>query len=305
MGQPPPSPPHRRYPTVDRQAITYIPLLRRVTTMGDDTEQQTKKRKNKWITSYSRPMTQADTEKRLGFRMRALKAIPADRMLANLEGEGPDALLGTKERMDEDFKEASINHLVYSIARTILFDLRCKTGRKSLHLRSTDGDTGGTEEFVVVDLISVTEEKFAPTVEAKRSSLGQAMRQCLLSMKDMRDNNTRGQVNGFVTTGEQWQMLKCDGALFQMMFCLAGWIKRTLFRSGGLHVRSVEQRRHCSGMTEGAGKKLVIIIDLGAKTIRRKSHIQRRRKKTTLIERRPVPDTGWYFTPFPSWGWGP
>lgn len=32
----------------------------------------------------------------------------------------------------------------------------------------------------------------------------------------MRDNNTGGEVYGFVTTGESWQMLKYDGALFQM-----------------------------------------------------------------------------------------
>lgn len=84
--------------------------------------------------------------------------------------------------MDEGFGGVGINHLVYS---TILFDFR----RKSLRLRSekeivsTDGETGGTEEFVVVNLISVTEEKFVFIVEAKRSSLGQAMRQCLLLMK--------------------------------------------------------------------------------------------------------------------------
>jgi hypothetical protein len=32
------------------------------------------------------------------------------------------------------------------------------------------------------------EEKFVLVFEAKRSSLGQAMRQCLLTMKDMGDN---------------------------------------------------------------------------------------------------------------------
>lgn len=168
--------------------------------------------------------------------MRTLKAIPVDRMLANLEGEGPDAILKTKERgydrmveyldveeypteMDEDFKEVNINHLVYS---TILFDFRRKARRKSLHLRSekeivsTDGETGGTEEFVVVDLILVTEEKFVFIVEAKRLSLRQATRQCLLLMEGTRDNNTGGEVYGFVTTGESWQMLKYDRALFQM-----------------------------------------------------------------------------------------
>ena len=69
------------------------------------------------------------------------------------------------------------------------------TGRMSIQLRrekeviSVDGETGGTEKFVMVDLVSVTEEKFTPIVEAKRSFLGQAMKQCLLVMKDMGDKN--------------------------------------------------------------------------------------------------------------------
>jgi len=46
----------------------------------------------------------------------------------------------------------------------------------------------------MVDLVSVTEEKFVPIVEAKRSSLGEAMKQCLLAMKDMRKNNGGGTV---------------------------------------------------------------------------------------------------------------
>jgi hypothetical protein len=63
------------------------------------------------------------------------------------------------------------------------------TGHESIQLRSekevvsTDGGAGSTEEFVVVDLILVKEEKFILVVEAKRSSLGQAVKQCLLSMK--------------------------------------------------------------------------------------------------------------------------
>lgn len=40
------------------------------------------------------------------------------------------------------------------------------------------------------------------------------MRQCLLAMKDVRDNNGGGVVYGFVTTGESWQMLRYDGKDF-------------------------------------------------------------------------------------------
>ena len=78
-----------------------------------------------------------------------------------------------------------------------------------------DGETGGTEEFVVVDVIPMDEEQLTPIVEAKRASLGQAVEQCLLSMKDARDPNGGGcsVLYGFVTTGKGWQMLRCDGAL--------------------------------------------------------------------------------------------
>ena len=63
----------------------------------------------------------------------------------------------------------------------------------------------------MVDFISVMEEKFVLVIEAKRSSLGQVMRQCLMVMKDMRDSNGGGVVYGFVTAGESWQMLSYDG----------------------------------------------------------------------------------------------
>lgn len=66
-----------------------------------------------------------------------------------------------------------------------------------------------------MDLISVTEENFALIVEAKRYSLGRAVIQYLLSMKDMRDNNgSVGEVYGFVTTEEHWRMIRYDGTSF-------------------------------------------------------------------------------------------
>lgn len=48
---------------------------------------------------------------------------------------------------------------------------------------SRDGETSGYEEFVVVDTITVLEEMFVFVIEARRSSLGEAMKQCLLAMK--------------------------------------------------------------------------------------------------------------------------
>ncbi|KAF8533426.1 hypothetical protein BDD12DRAFT_487215 [Trichophaea hybrida] len=203
--------------------------------MGDDNTNQ-KKRKTKWITSYSN-ITAEQAEERLGFRFRTLRGIAVEGMLADgrygVEGLEVDAINKTKEKVygrileylrvegypteaDPSFKEVNINDLVYAIISPILDDFICSTGRNNVQLLrekevvSTDGQTGSTEEFVVVDLISVKEEKFILIVEAKRSSLEQAMKQCLLAMKDMRNSNGEGKVYGFVTTGEQWQMLEYD-----------------------------------------------------------------------------------------------
>ena len=78
-----------------------------------------------------------------------------------------------------------------------------------------DDEAGGTEEIVMMtDRISVSEKKFMLIVEAY--SFGEAMKQCLLLLKDVRDNNCEGEVYGFVTTGQMWQMIRYDGASFTM-----------------------------------------------------------------------------------------
>ena len=59
-------------------------------------------------------------------------------------------------------------------------------------------------------------ERYALIVEAKSSSLGAAMGQCLVSMKDMGDMNGGGVVYGFVAMGESWRMLSYDGKSFQV-----------------------------------------------------------------------------------------
>ena len=48
-------------------------------------------------------------------------------------------------------------------------------------------------------------------VEAKKVSLGEAKKQCSLSMRDMRVNNGGGTVYGFITTGDGWRMVSYDG----------------------------------------------------------------------------------------------
>ncbi|RPB22785.1 hypothetical protein L211DRAFT_765697, partial [Terfezia boudieri ATCC MYA-4762] len=67
-----------------------------------------------------------------------------------------------------------------------------------------------------VDFIELKRKEYILIVEAKRSSVGQAMKQCLLAMRDMHDNNGRqGTIYGFVTTGRDWRMISYDGESFQ------------------------------------------------------------------------------------------
>lgn len=116
------------------------------------------------------------------------------------------------------FKESNVSNLVLYTIGPILTDFILKTGRESLQLlrekEIADSATGRLEEFVMMDLISVKERNYVLTIEAKRSSLGEAMKQCFLTMKDARDSNG-GNVYGFVTIGETWRVLKYDG-MFQM-----------------------------------------------------------------------------------------
>lgn len=67
--------------------------------MGDGNKNQ-EKGKAKWTTSYS-TMTIPEAEKRLGFRMNAIKAVSVQRMLrdANYTLGGEDSILVTKEKV--------------------------------------------------------------------------------------------------------------------------------------------------------------------------------------------------------------
>ncbi|RPA92424.1 hypothetical protein L873DRAFT_1817612, partial [Choiromyces venosus 120613-1] len=193
------------------------------------------------LTAYSK-VTMQEAEKRLGFMVREFEknAISVSHLLAQykpeIEGLGKDEIQKTKEQVydnivqfiegegyptesDEDFKEANVNDLVLLIILPILTAFRRKTGR-NLYLQrekeiiAADSETGGYQEFVMVGFIGVGNQKFVFVVEAKKSSVGQAKRQCLLAMKDIADRNGGGVVYGFVTTGEEWQMFRYDSTVF-------------------------------------------------------------------------------------------
>ena len=178
----------------------------------------------------------------LGFWIDELKGTPVAKMLINGKDnfgeEVRGAILRTKEKVysniveyldikgypteaNQSFKEASVSDLVYSIISPIIFEFRSRTGRKGVRLErektiiSTGKETGGEEEFVVVDRISVGEGRFVLIIEGKKGTTGEALKQCLLSLKDTRDQDGGGAVYGFITTGVLWQMLRYDGK-FQM-----------------------------------------------------------------------------------------
>ena len=213
-------------------------------TMPDNIHGKKRKVSVKFKTLYL-SVTSAEAEMRLGFRLQLLRGRPVHKKLAGAETMfGKDTVRETKEKgynrilehltvegypteADSDLKQVNVDHLVYTIIVPVLNDFIRRTGRKDIQLKcekeiiSTDSETGGEEEFVVVDMISVSQENFIFVVESKRSSVGKAMRQCLLAMKDMRDNNGDGKVYGFVTTGENWQMLEYDGTSFRMSESIA------------------------------------------------------------------------------------
>lgn len=97
----------------------------------------------------------------------------------------------------------------------IIAEFKRKTGcklrlRRKKKIVSTNNETGGIEEFVVMDRISEKDNRFVLVVGAGGGR--EAMKQCL---KDARAGNGGGVVYGFFTTGETWRMLKYDG-IFQM-----------------------------------------------------------------------------------------
>lgn len=115
----------------------------------------------------------------------------------------------------DDFKEANVTDLVFTIIVPMIAAFRTRMGRKLRLLRekkitAVDGKMGGFQEFVTVDMIGFEDQKYVFVVEAKKSSVGEAKIQCLLLMKDMQSNNGGGIVFGFVTSGQQWQLIRFD-----------------------------------------------------------------------------------------------
>lgn len=61
-----------------------------------------------------------------------------------------------------------------------------------------------------MDVIGVNKEEYILIVEARRTSVSLALKQCLLSMRETQLHNEGGKVFGFITTGGHWRMIMYD-----------------------------------------------------------------------------------------------
>lgn len=186
--------------------------------------------KSNQVILYSN-MSLLDAQERLGFEMQSLNhtfniipfgMLDSEQYLKNREGvyylkekvySNIVDYLGFEGYPSEStvgFCDTSVSDLVF--ATIILSFVRSNTEldlrlRRNERIVSVDGNTG---EFVVVDVKGAVGRKFV-LIEREKSSLGRAMKRCLLSMKDIRDKNGAGEVYGFITTGKSWRMFKYDG----------------------------------------------------------------------------------------------
>lgn len=203
--------------------------------MDDDSSNQ------EWAYSYS-TITTDQAERRLDFRLSEVleSAKPIADVLRGLGASSIYETRYTKEKVYDRIVEYlkvetppsipsdyinkfSLNDLVYTVIAPIIsdyMDVSEDDGIKIFREKEivgVDGEIGGEVEFVVIDNISVTEEKFVLVITS-------GMKQLLLSMKDMRDRNRHGTIYGFTTTGDKWQMVSYDGAAwtvsedFKLMF---------------------------------------------------------------------------------------
>ena len=191
-----------------------------------------KQRRVKLVTPYSR-INIPDAEIRLGTSL-SLVGIPISEMIKDKDVLlGKELILKVKHKVyvrlvdflkvsgypseaNPDFREAHINDLVAFTLYPILACIKDKTTRslyltREKEITSMDSQVSGKEEFVVMDWVSVGERKYVAIVEAKKSSLGEARKQCFLAMRDSWDYNGGGTIYGFITMGDSWRMVSYDG----------------------------------------------------------------------------------------------
>jgi len=224
-------------------------------------------------------------EKRLGFRIKHFekKGIPVSKMLTEAEPEIPgltdEQIQQTKEKVfdnivqcveakgypmdsDEDYNMGMVTDLVMLIFLPIMEAFRRGTTRllslqREREIIAVDSEMGGIQDFVGVDFVAPGQRKFIFVVEATNSLVGQAKRKCLLALKDIGDNNDEGIVYGFVTTAEQWQVIRYDrdgttftqSDRFPVMFPGMGHEKERWMKEGALIVDFIHMVLRSGGFT--------------------------------------------------------
>ncbi|KAI5804126.1 hypothetical protein DFH27DRAFT_393728 [Peziza echinospora] len=134
----------------------------------------------------------SDAQSRVGFSFRNVgsQGTAVERMLATVTGiEGPEGYLSES---DAEFTESNVNDLRSGNRIFVRMTVHKIILVREKDIISVDGEAGGYEEFIVVDTISVNEDKYVLVGEPKRSSLGVAIKQCLLALKDMKGSNGGG-----------------------------------------------------------------------------------------------------------------
>jgi hypothetical protein len=191
------------------------------------------KRQRKYTTSYSNT-SQREAEIRIGIRIMnlireekdpfdivgSIRKVPQnviekvyERLIDSIKAEGfPSGGI-------EPFKEVVINDFVGDVMRVIISDYKTETEKDNIILTrekeivSTDEENGGNMEFVLIDTVSISKDRYLIVVEVKKDIMEKGLVQCLLSLKDMYDiNDDKKNVYGFVTTGVDWKLIKYDGS---------------------------------------------------------------------------------------------
>ncbi|PUU77099.1 hypothetical protein B9Z19DRAFT_1066124 [Tuber borchii] len=189
--------------------------------MPEDNANHTK-RKMEYESSYSE-MTLVAAEERLGLDLQEFvsRATSVNQMLeeANYKfySHREDVIERTKQKVGcniaeylhfegypteagPDFKRANINDLILYIIGPIMWDFGIELDEGNALLRrekeiiSPDSKTGGYGEFVVVEKPGPGACESLILIIESKPSLREAIKHCLLAMKDMWSNNGEGKV---------------------------------------------------------------------------------------------------------------
>jgi len=117
-----------------------------------------------------------------------------------------------------DFGIANVEDLVYTIVNPIITAFKRTTRQKSFSTKKAITALGSNASSylhpVKTNIIGLESQEFIVLVETMSESLGEAMLLCMLTMKDLAEDNSIFVVCGFVTTGEFWEMVRFDGRVF-------------------------------------------------------------------------------------------